>query len=109
LSVYTLYFICNDYTFSHSNKRDDYGYSPSLLVDATIGFTQASFPVREDDRQVDVCVEISDLQAATEVSLTVSLDGASSGKAGRKICNGLCVVLTTSTVDNSAVKCVEVA
>ena len=40
---------------------------------------------------MDICVEISDLQAATEVSLTVSLDGASSGKAGRKICDGLCV------------------
>jgi len=56
---------------------------------------------------VNICVEISDLQAATEVTLTVSLDSVSSGKAGRKVCDGLCVVLTTSTVDNSAVKCVE--
>ena len=38
---------------------------------------------------MDICVEISDLQAATEFSLTVSLDGASSGKAGR---NALCVI-----------------
>ena len=68
---------------SHSHKIYDYGFSSSLLVDATIGFTQAIFPVREDDGQVDICVEISDLQAATEFSLTVSLDGASSGKAGR--------------------------
>jgi len=56
----------------------------SLISDATIGFTQSTFPIREDDGQVTICVEISDLQAATEVSLTVSLDGVSSGKAGRK-------------------------
>ena len=66
-------------------------YFSSLLAVATIGFTQAIFPVREDDGQVNVCVEISDLQAATEVSLTVSLDGASSGKAGTKSCDGLSV------------------
>ena len=41
---------------------------------------------------MNICVEISDLQAATEVSLTVSLDGASSGKAGRKSCDALCVI-----------------
>jgi len=74
---------------SHSRMIDDYGYSSSLLVDATIGFTQAIFPVKEDDGQVGICVEIIDLQAATEVSLTVSLDGVSSGKAGR---NALCVI-----------------
>ena len=74
---------------SYSHKINDYGYSTSLLAAATIGFTQAIFPVREDDGQVDLCVEISDLQGATEVSLTVSLDGASSGKAGR---NALFVV-----------------
>ena len=93
--------------FSHSRKIDDCSYCSSLLAAATIGFTQTIFPVREDDGQVNICVEISDLQAATEVSLTVSLDGASSGKAGRKICDGLCVVLTASTVINSALKCVE--
>ena len=38
----------------------------------------------EDDGQVLLCVEISDLLAATEVSLTVSLEGVSSGKAGMK-------------------------
>jgi len=74
---------------SHSHKIDDHGYSSLLLAAATIGFTQAIFPVREDGGQVDICVEISDLQAATEVNLTVSLDGASSGKAGR---NALCVI-----------------
>jgi len=45
---------------------DDYDDSTPLLAAATIGFTQAIFPVREDDGQVDICVEISDLQAATE-------------------------------------------
>ena len=48
-------------------------------------------PIREDDGQVNICVEINGLQAATEVSLTVTLDGVSSGKAGRKDCDGLCV------------------
>jgi len=81
-SVVTLYYILNNYT-SFPFPYYYYGYSSSLLVDATIGFTQAIFPIREDDGQVDICVEISDLQAATEVNLTVSLDGASSGKAGR--------------------------
>ena len=32
---------------------------------------------------MDVCVEISGLWNATEVSLTVTLEGVSSGKAGR--------------------------
>ena len=60
-----------------------YYYSSSLLAAATIGFNQTTFSVREDGGQVDVCVEISGLLAATEVSLTVSLEGVSSGKAGR--------------------------
>ena len=34
---------------------------------------------------MDVCVEISGLLAATEVSLTVTLEGVSSGKAGKDI------------------------
>ena len=38
----------------------------------------------EDDEQVLLCVEISDLLAATEVSLTVSLEGESFDKAGMK-------------------------
>ena len=38
----------------------------------------------EDDGQVLLCVEISGLLAATEVSLTVSLEGVSSNKAGMK-------------------------
>ena len=38
----------------------------------------------EDDGQVLLCVEISGLLAATEVSVTVSLKGVSSGKAGMK-------------------------
>lgn len=38
----------------------------------------------EDDGQVLLCVEISDLLAATEVSLTVSLEGESFDKAGMK-------------------------
>ena len=80
-----LYFIQNSYTLlSHFHRMADYDRSSSLLSDATIGFTQSTFPVREDDGQVTICVEISGLQAATEVSLTVSLDGVSSGKAGRK-------------------------
>jgi len=60
----------------------DSDYSSSFVSAATIGFTQAIFPVREDDGQVNICVEISDLQNFTEVGLTVFLDGASSGKAG---------------------------
>ena len=38
----------------------------------------------EDDGQVLLCVEITDLLAATGVSLTVSLEGVSSDKAGMK-------------------------
>ena len=38
----------------------------------------------EDDGQVLLCVEISNLLAATEVSLTVSLEGEDSDKAGMK-------------------------
>ena len=38
----------------------------------------------EDDGQVLLCVEISNLLAATEVSLTVSLEAVSSFKAGMK-------------------------
>jgi len=64
----------------------DCDYSSSPLSAATIGFTQAIFPVREDDGQVNICVEISDLQNFTEVDLTVFLDGASSGKAGGMLC-----------------------
>ena len=40
----------------------------------------------EDDGQVLLCVEISDLLAATEISLTVSLEGVDSDKAGMKQC-----------------------
>ena len=40
----------------------------------------------EDDGQVLLCVEISNLLAATEVSLTVSVEGEDSDKAGMKQC-----------------------
>jgi len=36
----------------------------------------------EEDGQVLLCVEITNLLAATEVGLTVSLEGVSSDKAG---------------------------
>lgn len=51
----------------------------------------------EDDGQVLLCVEISDLLAATEVSLTVSLEAVSLGKAGRKneLLSMLCATLLT--------------
>ena len=62
----------------------DCDYSSSFVSAAIIGFTQAIFPVREDDGQVAICVEISDLLEATEVNLTVTLDAVSSDKAGRE-------------------------
>jgi len=51
----------------------------------------------EDDGQVLLCVEISDLLAATEVSLTVSLEAVSLGKAGMKneLLSMLCATLLT--------------
>ena len=51
----------------------------------------------EDDGQVLLCVEISDLLAATEVSLTLSLEGVNSNKAGmmEEVFSVLCVMCLT--------------
>ena len=51
----------------------------------------------EDDGQVLLCVEISNLLAATEVSLTVFLEAISSDKAGMKkeVLSVLCVMYLT--------------
>ena len=53
----------------------------------------------EDDGQVLLCVEITNLLAATEVSLTVSLEAISSDKAGMKkeVFSVLCVMYLTKT------------